>query len=35
MEGLEKFFSEEKVFGALLGFCGAKTLGPDGFPMAF
>ena len=35
VEGLEKPFSEEEVFGALSGFCGEKTLGPDGFSMAF
>ncbi|RVX16273.1 hypothetical protein CK203_014499 [Vitis vinifera] len=35
VEGLEKPFSEEEVFGALLGFCGEKAPGPDGFSMAF
>ena len=35
VEGLEKPFSEEEVFGALLGFCGEKAPDPDGFSMAF
>ncbi|RVX22578.1 hypothetical protein CK203_012521 [Vitis vinifera] len=35
VEGLEKRFTEEEVFGALLSFCREKVLGPDGFPMAF
>ena len=28
-------FSEEEVYGALLGCSGDKALGPDGFSMAF
>ena len=35
VEGLEKPFSEEEVFVALLGYCGEKALGLDGFSMAF
>ena len=31
--GLEKPFLEEEVFGALLGFSGGNSLGPDGFSM--
>ena len=33
--GLEKPFSEEKVFGAPLGFNGDKAPGPNRFSMAF
>ena len=32
---LEVPFSEEEVYGALLGCSGDKALGPDGFSMAF
>ncbi|RVW68790.1 hypothetical protein CK203_060970 [Vitis vinifera] len=35
VEGLEKPFLEEDVFGALLGCCGEKAPNPDGFSMAF
>ncbi|RVW14457.1 LINE-1 retrotransposable element ORF2 protein [Vitis vinifera] len=35
VEGLEKPFLEEEVFGALSGCCGEKAPGPDGFSMAF
>ena len=35
VEGLEKPFTEEEVFGALSSFCREKVLGPDSFPMAF
>ena len=35
VEGLEKPFLEEEVFGALSGFCGEKASGLDGFSMAF
>ena len=35
VEGLEKPFSEEEVFGALSGFCNEKVLGPDSFSIAF
>ena len=35
VEGLEKPFSEEEVFGTLSGFCGEKASGFDGFSMAF
>ena len=32
---LEEPFSKLEVFGALKGFSGKKTPGPDGFSMAF
>ena len=35
VEGLEKPFLEEEVFGTLSGFCGEKASGFDGFSMAF
>ena len=35
VEGLEKPFLEEEVFGALSGFCGEKAPDPDGFSMTF
>ena len=35
VEGLEKPFSEEKIFGALSGFCKEKAPNPDGFSMVF
>ena len=35
VEGLEKPFEEEEVFGALSDFCGEKAPGPDSFSMAF
>ena len=35
VEGVEKPFVEEEVFGALSGFCGKKAPDPNGFPMAF
>ena len=35
VEGLEKPFTEEEVFRALLGCCGEKAPGPDGFSMTF
>ena len=35
VEGLKKPFSEEEVFVVLLGCCGEKAPGPDGFSMAF
>ena len=35
VEGLEKPFSKEEVFGALSGFCGEKAPCPDGFSMTF
>ena len=35
VEGLDKPFSEEEVFGALSGFCGEKASGSDDFSMAF
>ena len=35
VEGLEKPFLGEEVFGVLSGFCGEKAPGPKGFPMAF
>ena len=35
VEGLEKPFEEEEVFGALSGCCGEKLPGLDSFSMAF
>ena len=35
VERLEKLFSEEEVFEALVGCCGEKAPGPNGFSMAF
>ena len=35
VEGLEKPFSEEEVFGALSGCCEEKAPGPNSFSMAF
>ena len=35
VERLEKLFSEEEVFEALVACCGEKAPGPDGFSMAF
>ena len=35
VEGLEKPFSEEEVFGGLSSFYGEKTIGPNSFSMAF
>ena len=35
VEGLEKPFSKEEVFGALSSFYGEKTSGPNSFSMAF
>ena len=35
VERLEKPFSEEVVFKALVAYCGEKAPGPDGFSMAF
>ena len=35
VEGLEKPFSEEEVFGVLSSFCGEKAPDPDSFSMAF
>ena len=35
VEGLEKPFEEEEVFGALSDFCGEKAPGLDGFSMVF
>ena len=35
VEGLEKPFLEDEVFEALVGCCGKKTPGLDGFSMAF
>ena len=35
VEGLEKPFSKEEVFGVLSSFCGEKAPDPDSFSMAF
>ena len=35
VEGLEKPFSEEEVFGGLSSFYGEKTIGPNSFSMDF
>ena len=32
---LEEVFSEEEIWTAISGINGDKTLGPDGFPLAF